>query len=87
MRKTADRILAAERFVEEWEGRGQEDEHDETFWNQFLQEVMGIGRVHHIIDYQKKVKVDGTWRRIDAKFRSEGAHSSRRARYRSFQEG
>lgn len=33
MRKTADRILAAERFVEEWEGRGQEDEHDETFWN------------------------------------------------------
>ena len=30
MGKSADRVLAAERFVEEWRGRGQEDEHDET---------------------------------------------------------
>jgi len=66
MRNPADRVLAVERFVEEWKDRGQEDEHDETFWNQFLQEVMGIARVHHIIDYQKKVKIDGFWKRIDA---------------------
>ncbi|MCL2808416.1 MAG: hypothetical protein FWD27_09775, partial [Coriobacteriia bacterium] len=46
--------------------RGKEDEHDETFWNQFLQEVMGIDRVHHIIDYQKKVKIGNSWKRIDA---------------------
>jgi len=64
--KSADKALAAERFVEEWQDRGQEDEHDETFWNQFLQEVMGIDRVHHIIDYQKKVKIGGSWKRIDA---------------------
>ena len=65
-RKTADRALAAERFVEEWKERGQEDDHDETFWNQFLQEVMGIDRVRHIIDYQKKVKIGSSWKRIDA---------------------
>ena len=65
MGKSADRVLAAERFVEEWHGRGQEDEHDETFWNQFLQEVMGIDRVHHIIDYQKKVKIGRSTKKID----------------------
>ncbi|MCL2807505.1 MAG: hypothetical protein FWD27_04985 [Coriobacteriia bacterium] len=54
---SASKALAAERFAEEWHGRGQEDEHVETLWNQFLQEVMGIERVHHVIDYQKKVKV------------------------------
>ena len=64
--KSADRKLAAERFVQEWKNRGQEDEHDETFWNQFLQEVMGIDRVHHVIDYQKKVKIGNSWKRIDA---------------------
>ena len=66
MKSSADKALAAQCFVEEWKNRGQEDEHDETFWNQFLQEVMGIDRVHHIIDYQKKVKISGSWKRIDA---------------------
>ena len=65
MGKSADRALAAERFVEEWRGRGKEDEHDETFWNQFLQEVMGIDRVHHVIDFQKKVKIGRSTKKID----------------------
>jgi len=65
MGTSADKALAAERFVDEWRGRGQEDEHDETFWNQFLQEVMGIDRVHHIIDYQKKVKIGRSTKKID----------------------
>ena len=65
MAKTIDRKLAAQRFAEEWRDGGQEDKHDQTFWNQFLQEVMGIDRVYHIIDYQKRVKIAGTQKRID----------------------
>jgi len=62
-----DRHLAAAKFAEEWAGRGQEDMHDQTFWNQFLGEVMGVARVHHEIDYQKRVTIPhhGT-KRIDA---------------------
>jgi len=62
-----ERKLAAQKFAEEWAGRGQEDKHDQTFWNQFLGEVMGISRVHHEIDYQKRVTIPhhGT-KRIDA---------------------
>jgi len=65
MNRTANRKLAAERFVEEWRNRGQEDQDDQTFWNQFLQEVMGIDRVHHIIDYQKRVTISRSKKRID----------------------
>jgi len=63
-----ERRLAADKFVEEWRGKGREDEDDQTFWNQFLQEVMGVARVHHEIDYQKKVKIIGAagTGRIDA---------------------
>jgi hypothetical protein len=62
----ADRLLAADRFVEDWRERGREDQDDQTFWNQFLTEVMGIKRVHHVIEYQKQVRVDGSTRKIDA---------------------
>ena len=63
----ADRRLAAQRFADEWRGRGQEDKHDQTFWNQLLSEVMGVPRIHHEIDYQKRVTIPhhGT-KRIDA---------------------
>jgi len=68
VKPAAQRRLAAEKFVEEWRGHGREDEDDQTFWNQFLQEVMGVARVHHEIDYQKKVKIIGAagTGRIDA---------------------
>jgi len=65
MGTSADKALAAERFVDEWRNKGQEDEHTETFWNQFLQEVMSIDRVHHVIDYQKKVKIGRNTKKID----------------------
>jgi hypothetical protein len=65
LKSSAERKLAAQRFVEEWRSRGQEDEDDQTFWNQFLQEVMGLDRVHHQIDYQKKVKIGRSTKRID----------------------
>jgi hypothetical protein len=65
MKSSAERKLAAERFIAQWRGRGQEDEHDQTFWNEFLSDVMGLERVHHEIDYQKKVKVGGKTKRID----------------------
>lgn len=63
---TADRILAAETFVTEWTDRGQENADTQTFWNQFLEEVMGISRVHHHIDYEKKVRIGRSSNRIDA---------------------
>ncbi|MCL2882336.1 MAG: hypothetical protein FWF45_05550 [Coriobacteriia bacterium] len=63
---SAERRLAAEKFAAEWRDRGQEDKHDQTFWSQFLGEVMGVARVHHEIDYQKRVTIPkhGT-KRID----------------------
>jgi len=70
MKSFEERILVARKFVEEWSGRGQEDEDDQTFWNQFLQEVMDVPRVHHEIDYQKKVSVGRSTKRIDAYIRS-----------------
>jgi len=65
MATSEDRMLAIRKFVEDWRGRGQEDKHDQTFWNQFLQDVMGIARVHHEIDYQKRVRVGQTTKKID----------------------
>jgi hypothetical protein len=61
-----ERKKNAQKFVGEWRGRGKELEEDRTFWNQFLQEVLGIERVHHEIEYQKPVKVKKSTKRLDA---------------------
>jgi len=66
MSTTEDRIESAKKFVEEWQGRGYEKADDQTFWNQFLSEVIGIGRVHHEIEYQKPVRVKKSTNWLDA---------------------
>ena len=62
------RILAAEQFVQQWSdpARGREISDTQTFWNQFLQDLMQIPRVHHIIEYEKPVRIGRSAKRIDA---------------------
>ncbi|MCL2870369.1 MAG: type I restriction enzyme HsdR N-terminal domain-containing protein [Coriobacteriia bacterium] len=65
---STNRTLAAQKFATEWAdpARGREIADTQTFWNQFLQEVMGIQRVHHIIDYEKRVRIGRSQKRVDA---------------------
>jgi hypothetical protein len=61
-----ERKRNAQKFAEEWRDRGNEKEHDQTFWNQLLAEVLGVERVHHEIEYQKPVKIKKSAKWLDA---------------------
>lgn len=56
---------AIKSFIEKWTGKGNEKEHDQTFWNDILQSIFDV-RDSSYIEYQKPVKVDGTTKWIDA---------------------
>jgi type I restriction-modification system DNA methylase subunit len=66
MSTSAERRLAAEKFVEDWRGKGREKQDDQTFWNQFLREVMGLNRTFNEIMYQYDVTFGGSTKYIDA---------------------
>ncbi|MCL2526760.1 MAG: hypothetical protein FWE46_06955, partial [Coriobacteriia bacterium] len=65
-RTAADTALAADSFVEEWSNRGQEDQDTHSFWLNFLQDIMGISRAHHVINFEKRVRIGRSTKRIDA---------------------
>lgn len=50
---------AAKKFVDEWTGRGQEDEDCHKFWLGLMQNVLGIEDALTCIDFEKKVKLKG----------------------------
>lgn len=50
---------AAKKFVDEWAGRGQEDEDCHKFWLSLMQNVLGIDDTLTCIDFEKKVKLKG----------------------------
>lgn len=50
---------AAKKFVDEWTGRGQEDEDCHKFWLSLMQNVLGIEDALTCIDFEKKVKLKG----------------------------
>lgn len=50
---------AAKKFVDEWTGRGQEDEDCHKFWIGLMQNVLGIEDALACIDFEKKVKLKG----------------------------
>lgn len=65
MRKQSEIKKAAKAFVEKWEGKGIEIQDDKTFWEDLLEDVFGISNSRSAIEVQRRVKFDGTFRRID----------------------
>lgn len=49
----------AKKFVDEWTGRGNEDEDCHKFWLGLMQNVLGIEDALTCIDFEKKVKLKG----------------------------
>lgn len=44
-------------FIERWKDRGDELSDTQSFWNEFLHDVLGIENPTQLIDYQKRVEV------------------------------
>ena len=65
MRKQSEIKRAAKDFAKKWEGKGIEIQDDKTFWEDLLEDVFGISKSRNAIEVQRKVKFDGTIRRID----------------------
>ncbi len=49
---------AAERFAEEWRGRGYEKGESQTFWLQLLQSVYGVEDPYSFITFEEQVHLD-----------------------------
>ena len=64
-RKASDIKRAAQAFVQEWQGRGKERQDDKTFWEDLLEDVLGIPRSRKEIEVQRPVKFGGTTKSID----------------------
>ena len=52
-------------FVMKWENRGKEDEDDRSFWIDLFQRVLDVGDATDKIDFQKRVVVNNTTKKID----------------------
>ncbi|MBQ9270405.1 MAG: methylase [Oscillospiraceae bacterium] len=62
----SERREAARQFINKWNGKGQEDEDDRSYWLDILQRIMGADDATDRIEFQKKVSVNGNTKRIDA---------------------
>ena len=51
---------AIKRFVVQWQGRGDERQHTQSFWMALLRDVCGAVAPEKIIDFEKRVKIGGT---------------------------
>ena len=61
----AERRKAAKAFSKKWEGKGQEDQDTQSFWDELLQKVFGVETPNEKISYQKRVEIDNHEKRID----------------------
>ena len=61
----AEQREAARQFANRWNGKGKEDEDGRSYWIQLLDDVLGMDDVTARVDFEKKVVVDGTTKRID----------------------
>lgn len=61
----AEQREAARQFYQKWVNKGKEDEDDRSFWIDILTRIMGVENVTDHIEFQKKVIVDGSTKRID----------------------
>ncbi len=53
-------------FILKWNNRGKEDEDDRSYWIDILERILNISNATDRIDFQKKVIVNGSTKRIDA---------------------
>lgn len=60
---------AAEKFVEMWRGKTNEDEHAVQFWDELLQLVYEVEHPSQYINHEKKVRINGKPKRIDGYIR------------------
>ena len=61
---------AAQQFVAEWKNRGKEDKDYTEFWEDLLEDVLGIPKARKEIEPQSKVKFEGTTKRIDIRVKT-----------------
>ena len=57
---------SARLFCQKWKNKGKEDEDDRSYWIDILERILGVENVTDLIEFQKKVIVDGNTKRIDA---------------------
>lgn len=57
---------ASRQFYNKWNGRGQEDKDDRSYWIDILSQIMGIQHATDYVAFQKDVIVNGTTKNIDA---------------------
>ena len=61
----AEQREAARQFVNRWREKGNEDEDGRSYWLDFLANVMGVENPTELVNFEKKVVVDGNTKRID----------------------
>lgn len=61
----AERREAARKFVNKWNGKGNEDQDSQKYWFDFLNNIVGIDNVTDRVVFEKKVFVDGNPKKID----------------------
>ena len=49
---------AARLFVERWTGHGNERSDTSKFWNELLEEVLGVDKAFKLFRYEERVKLD-----------------------------
>ncbi len=62
----AEQREAARQFYNKWHGKGNEDQDARSFWIDILQNILGAHNVTDRVDFEKRVKVDGNTKKIDA---------------------
>ena len=50
---------AAREFAERWKDKGDEKQDTHPFWEQLLQEVVGVENPTYFLNYEKRVKIKG----------------------------
>lgn len=58
--KDSERRAAAKKFAADWEGKGYEKGHSQTFWLSLLQKVYGVDEPDKFITFEDKVALDHT---------------------------
>lgn len=61
----AEKREAARLFYSKWHGKGKEDEDDRSYWLDILQRILGVDDATDRVEFQKKVIVNGSTKRID----------------------
>ena len=49
---------AAEKFAQEWQGKGNEKSQTHLFWTTLLRDVFGVEKPETIIEFERKVQLD-----------------------------